>query len=693
MGYQQLLKEENESVQERYALAMERVRSFLEGDTKIREPYLDYFRRTASFLLEMQEWKERVEDGSLAERSFEEQLAYNHRLYRDILPGKDGYESSYANPAYAADRLGMELGSLLGFLYTELRGLIVYAVEQRMLDMTIHVELFVQILCLFEEEVPAYSTVRDALYYFVSDYADHTLVWRVREQLDPSLTFAVNIVRNSDLTDLRYLFSYGEYISENEIRLAEFLNHMPQERIDAMAYTYTHGYEEGFRIAGIDLSAKKTVNIRYSIGQERMVRAAILQFEEMGLKPVIYRAPIARINRKQTLKPGYISVSPNKQYEYDHRADDALFLNKAFADRKLSVLRSAYEEYRQLALEFAGPAVIEVFGEEPFEPVNKPESMSLSETQQKLSVSISSEASKIVNAYIPQTEISFTIIAYPLPEIGPQFEEIFDGIVKVNTLDNEAFKRVQQCIIDELDRAVCVRVTGKDGNRTDMTVMLHELADPAHETNFENCTADVNIPVGEVFTSPVLKGTNGVLHVSEVYLNDLRFKDLELTFEDGMIRSYTSANFEDEVENRNYFKENVMFNRETLPIGEFAIGTNTTAYVMANAYQIVHKLPILIVEKMGPHFAVGDTCYSHSEENRLYNPDGKEIIAKDNECSILRKTDEASAYFQCHTDITIPYDEIAGIVSVHADGTEIPVIENGRFVLPGCEMLNEAFDE
>ena len=134
-----------------------------------------------------------------------------------------------------------------------------------------------------------------------------------------------------------------------------------------------------------------------------------------------------------------------------------------------------------------------------------------------------------------------------------------------------------------------------------------------------------------------------------------------------------------------------MFNRDTLPIGEFAIGTNTTAYVMANAYNIVYKLPILIVEKMGPHFAVGDTCYSHSEEIHLFNPDGKEIAAKDNECSKLRHTDEEQAYFNCHTDITIPYDEIAAIISVHKDGTEIPVIENGRFVLEGCDILNEPF--
>ena len=114
---------------------------------------------------------------------------------------------------------------------------------------------------------------------------------------------------------------------------------------------------------------------------------------------------------------------------------------------------------------------------------------------------------------------------------------------------------------------------------------------------------------------------------------------------------------------------------------------------MAKKYQILRKLPILIVEKMGPHFAVGDTCYSYQEDHHLYNPDGKEMIAKDNECSILRKSDSSKAYFHCHTDITIPYDEIFKMVSVHEDGTEVAIIENGRFVLPGCDMLNEPFQE
>ena len=104
-----------------------------------------------------------------------------------------------------------------------------------------------------------------------------------------------------------------------------------------------------------------------------------------------------------------------------------------------------------------------------------------------------------------------------------------------------------------------------------------------------------------------------MLHVSRVYLEGLQFRDLKLTFKEGRITDYTCGSFESEEENRKYIYDNVLKNHDTLPLGEFAIGTNTTAYVAARKYGIEDKMPILIAEKTGPHFAVGDTCSPWSE--------------------------------------------------------------------------------
>ena len=154
----------------------------------------------------------------------------------------------------------------------------------------------------------------------------------------------------------------------------------------------------------------------------------------------------------------------------------------------------------------------------------------------------------------------------------------------INTLDYMLYRNMQQKIIDVLDTADRVHIKGCNGNRTDLYVKIHPLSDPTKETAFENCVADVNIPVGEVFTSPVLAGTGGILHVKKVYLNGLQFKDLKLVFDCGQVIDYSCANFETEEENRAYIEDNILHHHPKIPMGEFAIGTNTTAYVACLLY-------------------------------------------------------------------------------------------------------------
>ncbi len=683
-----------DNLDERYGLAFERIKQINSECDILQDGFCEYFKRVSGFIIEMDKLKHNIDTKCYENAALEELQRVNTDLYKDVLDSTDAYDKSFANPSYACERLGLDYGRLLSFLYIEIRGMIVYAYEKRTAQMTAVAELFVEIYCMFEQadSLPEYQSVLDCVYWYVSDYSDDMIEYRISEMLNPDYSFATDIIMNSDLNDLRYLYRFGEYITDNEIKTAQYLNSLSQSEIESMAATFTEGYRIGFELGNKDISRKKTVNIRYCIGFERLVREEIKQFEKIGLKSTIYRAAADSINKNMHIKIGYFSTSPNKQMDYDHRFDNALYLDSQFVERKLGALKLAYEKNKTYAAEFGGPAVMEIFGEVPFEPVDKPECLRLDEKQQKLSVKYKNEASAIVNTYIKGEERSFTIIAYPIPEIGDNYEQIFNETVKINTLDYDKYKVIQQNIIDALDGADYVSVKGCNGNTTDMRVSIMPVADKTSQTVFENCLADVNIPLGEVFTSPVLKNTTGRLNVSQVYLNDLKFKNLTVEFRDGFVTGYNCDNFADEDKNKAFFKENVLYNHDTLPIGEFAIGTNTTAYVMANKYDIVYKLPILIVEKMGPHFAIGDTCYSRSEDIAVFNPNGKEIISRDNEVSLLRKTQPEKAYFNCHTDITIPYDEIGSISAIHSDGKEIKIIENGRFVLKGCEELNKPFD-
>ena len=700
-------KERNRQYGERHGLAVGRLRGIVSEET-VSVPYVTYFQDIALFLLEVENVRRKVASGEWERYSLKEMHSLNEILYSDILGER--YEKSYANPAFAAENLGLDMGRLLCMLYAEMRSGIPYAFEDRMDYLTILYELFIEVYNCFErgeeeyvkiadssregsredkkDGVPQVKEIRDIIYWYASDYCDVFLADRVMEQIDPDDSFAADIIEHADLENDRYLYRFGEYITENELGTARHLRTLPEETIRKMADVYTEGYRIGFINTGKDLSKKSVVNIRYTLGFEKVIRIAIDNFRKMGLKPVIYRAASGVVTKRDHHKIGYCGAVANWQYEYDHRQDQALFMDKRYIERRLEVMRTVYEQNRELAAQFAGPAVMETFGEKPFSPRAVFEAPSYTDEQRELSLQYDSRSGQLTNEYIRGEERSFTIVAYPIPEIGEKYPEIFDEVIKINTLDAKLYEKVQQTMIDALDQGEYVHVTGRGKNRTDIRIQLHELKDPEKETKFENCVADVNIPVGEVFTSPVLEGTAGVLHVSRVYLNGLEYNDLELTFRDGMITDYRCGNFRDEEQGRRYIYDNVLKNHETLPLGEFAIGTNTTAYEAAKKYGIENKMPILIAEKTGPHFAVGDTCYSWSEDIRVYNPCGKEIIAKDNSISLKRKEDVSKAYFNCHTDITVPYEELEEISVVTKDGKHIILIKDGKFVLPGTELLN-----
>lgn len=680
-------KEENQKVMERYQLSMERIRQ-IPDEGSVSEPYRSFFVPMAQFVIRLEKLVSWLQEGGLKQASLKELKQMNRELYQDILP--ESYEKSYGNPAFASSVLGAEFGPLLSFLYAELRCQIAWAYEGKLLEITAGNEALIEIYNLFENNLPESREVKDVLYWYVSDYADETLRIWINERFNPEWSFAKDIIMEEDLSDLRYLYQFGEYISDSELAVAEFLNTLPQETIQSMADTYVEGYRKGFEVMGRDLSKKKTVLIRYEVGFERMIRQAVEGFRRLGLEPLFCRAPHGVINRNPSRKVGWYSSSPNKQYDYDHRYDSAVFMGNTVKERKLEILKTALEEMKEEASWYAGPAVVETFGEEGFVPVNKKECFTLSPHQEEVVRSFNNEFTRLMNQYVPEEETSFTIIAFPRPEIGEPYGEIFQEIIRINTLDYEMYKNIQQVLIHALDQADYVEIKGKGDNRTDLRVSLCPLTDPEKETKFENCVADVNIPVGEVFTSPVLKGTTGYLNVSSVYIGDFQFKNLMLRFENGMVKEYSCDNLPNLDENRQLVKQVILKNHISLPMGEFAIGTNTTAYAMGRKYGIVDRLPILIVEKMGPHFAVGDTCYSWAEDCPMYNPDGKEMIARDNEVSALRKTDVARAYFSCHTDITIPYDELESIIAYGGDGKGMEIIRDGRFVLEGTEELNRA---
>ena len=730
-----------DDIPDRYELALLQLDRICREGADTAPEFKDYFEKTADFLRKtillkqslcptgeavgsIKEMPADPEDGASAEDcagdlrclcekyELRQWLELNHSVYEQILPER--YTESYGNPSYAVLMLGQEYGQLLSALFYEMFSVTGMDYEQQPERILIRLEVFLQVYSAFGVEnrlwlkkqedgeesriscdgpVPPVGAVRRILAGYLNDYACEEAAAEIENFLIGygEQTLTEKMIRFGDLSDERLLFLAGEYISDEELEIFRYLSGLPETEIGLMADTFTEGYRIGFVNTGKDLSKKKYVGLRPHTGFERMMRRALLNFDRMRLVGVVPRTEHTLAGQLRSIAGGMESSCPNRQFYYDHRNDIGLFLDRDLTENRLEALKNAYERLHDRTRLYAGPAVQETFGEALFSPASCGEAVRLSPAQEKMISAFRSRASKLYDDAVIGRERSFTIIAFPLPGISPvkeRFDRIFHAVLKLNTLDYREYQRIQGCLIGALNEACELHIKGKMPNRTDLIVRLYPLKHPEKETIFENCVADVNIPVGEVFTTPVLKGTDGVLHVSQVCLEGLKFRDLVFTFKDGRTTGYSCGNFENEEENLDYIRDNILFRHESLPMGECAIGTNTTAYRAGRELEILDRFPILIAEKTGPHFALGDTCYSHEEDNRMFNPDGKEIVAKENDYSLLRFQDPEKAYFGCHTDITIPFEELESYDAVCSDGRVIPILRGGLFVLPGTEALN-----
>ena len=177
-----------------------------------------------------------------------------------------------------------------------------------------------------DDELPSVTTIEKILISYAEDHCQEIVERQVRCAVDPDLDFAQKLIMESDLKDLSYLFRFGEYISSSEMETAEYLNTLSQEEIDAVAETFTQGFYRGFIQGRKDIRKKKTVNLRYRLGFERVMRSAVLKFRKMGLSPVIYRHALHAVVRSAYGRGGYGGGEASRQFEYDHRQDSALIL-------------------------------------------------------------------------------------------------------------------------------------------------------------------------------------------------------------------------------------------------------------------------------------------------------------------------------------------------------------------------------
>ncbi|MDD4082660.1 MAG: aminopeptidase [Sphaerochaetaceae bacterium] len=407
----------------------------------------------------------------------------------------------------------------------------------------------------------------------------------------------------------------------------------------------------------------------YSIGQERLAKAVVNKFREKGFFVILY-------------KPSSSSINP--KFIAEHKLDTMAYTDEKCYQEDLKAYKNTMFNLIQEEGQICGYVKIAQFGKKLEQVASSSFAFKPEEKILNAYLEMYNEKRRLEASIIKPDTISFCSITFPEKNIGLDFEEIFESFCQINLQDSYPFEQVQKVIIDELDKCQFLHIEGRKNNKTNLTIKLPELKNPQKETLFLNCGGDLNVPYGELFTTPELKGTRGKLYIEKIYLNNVPYEKLELDFEDGKIVKSTCKNFENEKENEEYVKQELLQGKKDVTIGEAAIGTNTLAYSVSRKYDILFRMPILLLEKMGPHIAVGDPCFARGEKSSVFDLyTSKEMIARYNE-----ETKKGN-YLNFHTDITLPYGEIKKLYGETKTGEKILIMKNGLFVLKGTKLLNE----
>jgi hypothetical protein len=400
---------ENEKIIKDYERSLKCIREICNGEIKVKGSEFErFFRESGKLLLKFSDFEKELND-EYFQKTLEELKDDNSNLYYELLP--ENYKTSYANPQYCVEVFGRIMGQIISSVYTEFRGCIGCCFKHKVFVIERVNRLYIETYEKLKENNSDIEGIKGILAEFERDLTQMKCRFRFLENNNRDYMFYNEASKLADSRDIRYLFRFGEYITNNEIETAKFLFNYPEDKIHTLAEAVVKAYISGFTRDNKDITKRRSVRIIHNLGMEPVINRMIQVLETHGLYGFISAVE---------------STHANKQYGYDHRFDDALHINKESLEYFESELENAAHTNKSILADYSGIIVFEKFGEKPFAPENKEECLKLNDEQTALMQSHQAKLNEMFEKYMPETETSFCIIAFPIPEIGDNFKEVFE---------------------------------------------------------------------------------------------------------------------------------------------------------------------------------------------------------------------------------------------------------------------------
>ena len=204
-----------------------------------------FLNHSGKFLLMLSELEKALDEEYFITKSFDELKQENMQLFKELLP--ENYKTSYANPEYCVKLFKDGLGQIISAIYTRFRSCIEYCYKHKIFMFEKVNRLYIDIFKMLEEKNTSCDSLMAAISDYEKAYTGMFCKYRFLENNNKDFVFYNSIAELAQKKDLRYLFRFGRYVTEDEIETARFLFSYSEDKIkilsDAVVKAYISGFE------------------------------------------------------------------------------------------------------------------------------------------------------------------------------------------------------------------------------------------------------------------------------------------------------------------------------------------------------------------------------------------------------------------------------------------------------------------
>lgn len=662
-SYEEYYKFFNGPAESRYQNAHEAIKKLCSEikdsqDKGFRERMMRYSKKAAEYLLFLCKIEESRTEEFLHSASLKEMEEQTERLFGFMLDGK--YTADIAGTTYMNTQ-ARDVGPVLAQFTAEFVKGAEDALTHRRFLLADKMELYLELHKRISKGQVRAEQLSGLMREHISRNASLMQELRFHKMFSPLDEWNTLIVRENNLEEPYYLYSFGLPVGEQEKGYQKLLREVDEEVLKATAEKLADGFIAGMvkdtntrpykrynNYDRIDNSenredyvyepemVRNIVAIDYPMGMERLVREIMHSLETKGFTSFVRN----------------VTVSCWSQVGLrDHEGDVIRSLDRAHMEKHDEITGKIAKDNKSLLKSYAG--CIRIINPEEEAYARMQEELRRTRNQGgkiirpigRYSVGAAEEKRKNYREYLLDELTTYrkvgamegcSMVTLTIPSYRDEegFAQKMEDWMKFSMKEHHA-ERSLKAFCDAIDRGSFLYLVGGkefDGqgnecqNETDLLVALGTLKNPSKETKVQTGNGSGSFPLGGVYTIPQKSETNGVLHLVHTTIEGVEFSNLRLNFEDGVLVDYSCDGFEDAEEAKRFIRDKLLHGGFEADLCEMSLGIHSRDWDKDYEPGLYHILPETMREAFDVSIVLGESRMEREDFPRLNPVNKKQLV-------------------------------------------------------------------